>query len=240
MSIGYQSRAGGTYSIALGLRDTAIGNYSIALGYLSNAGGNYSTALGSYANTNGQTGSFVYGDYSSSASVDATAQNQFMARAAGGVVFYSNSTMSSGVSLAAGGGAWSNVSDRNKKELFRVEDGEHILSALAAVPVMSWNYRSQDRSIRHIGPTAQDFYAAFGFGESDTTITTVDIDGVNMLAIQALERRTNELRSAISDLQRLSRSYSDLESRYRTLAEEIARLRDAVASSSKDGAVAGK
>ena len=31
--------------------------------------------------------------------------------------------------------------------------------------------------LRHMGPMAQDFYAAFGLGGSDTTITSVDPDG---------------------------------------------------------------
>ncbi|MHA4739041.1 hypothetical protein [Dyadobacter sp. MSC1_007] len=42
---------------------------------------------------------------------------------------------------------------------------------------------------------AQDFYAAFGAEGigSDTTINSSDIDGVNMAAIQALEKRTRAL-----------------------------------------------
>lgn len=61
--------------------------------------------------------------------------------------------------------------------------------------------KAQAQSIQHLGPTAQDFYAAFGLGESDTTITTTDIDGVNLLAIQALERRTREQAKQIEVLQ---------------------------------------
>jgi trimeric autotransporter adhesin len=47
--------------------------------------------------------------------------------------------------------------------------------------------------VRHLGPTAQDFHAAFGLGGDDTGIGTVDIAGVTLLAVQALERRTAEL-----------------------------------------------
>lgn len=52
---------------------------------------------------------------------------------------------------------------------------------------------------------AQDFYSQFklgGFG-NDTTITTSDIDGVNMLGIQALENRTSELKKEIIALQEI-------------------------------------
>ena len=39
---------------------------------------------------------------------------------------------------------------------------------------------------------AQDFFAAFGLGASDKTISTVDSQGVALLAIQALEQRKGE------------------------------------------------
>ena len=59
-----------------------------------------------------------------------------------------------------------------------------------------------DKTVRHIGPMAQDFHSAFQLGGSgnDTTITTTDIDGVNMLAIQALEKRTAELKIAQQEI----------------------------------------
>ena len=63
------------------------------------------------------------------------------------------------------------------------------------MPITTWNYISQEDKIRHIGPMAQDFYAAFRLGESDTTITTTDIDGINLLGIQALEKRSRELQA---------------------------------------------
>lgn len=102
--------------------------------------------------------------------------------------------MTSGAFLAAGGGAWATLSDRDSKRKLQDEDGESALTKIAAMPIPSWSYLSQDAAIRHLGPMAQDFHAAFGLGDSDTTITTSDIDGVNMLAIQALERRPTDLR----------------------------------------------
>jgi hypothetical protein len=52
-----------------------------------------------------------------------------------------------------------------------------------------WNYESQDASIRHIGPMAQDFKAVFGVGENERYITTVDADGVALAAIQGLNQK---------------------------------------------------
>jgi hypothetical protein len=65
----------------------------------------------------------------------------------------------------------------------------------------SWNYKQQNPQIfRHYGPMAQDFYAAFGkdrYGAigNDTTINSADFDGVNLIAIQALEKRTQKIRA---------------------------------------------
>jgi hypothetical protein len=41
---------------------------------------------------------------------------------------------------------------------------------------------------------AQDFYAAFGVGEDDTHITTVDADGVALAAIQGLYAENQALK----------------------------------------------
>ena len=61
-----------------------------------------------------------------------------------------------------------------------------MLNALAAIPIQSWNYKTQDAAIRHLGPMAQDFQAAFHVGENNTTISTVDAQGVALAAIQGL------------------------------------------------------
>ena len=50
----------------------------------------------------------------------------------------------------------------------------------------------EDDEVRHMGPTAQDFRATFGLGQSELSIGTVDADGVALVAAQALERRSTE------------------------------------------------
>ena len=71
---------------------------------------------------------------------------------------------------------------------------------VAALPITQWNYKVEEDHIKHIGPVAQDFYAAFGLGADDITIATLDEAGVALLAIQALEMRTRELRVAMAEL----------------------------------------
>ncbi len=69
------------------------------------------------------------------------------------------------------------------------------------MPLSTWNYKAQDDSIRHMGPMAQDFHAAFGLGVSDKLIDTIDPDGVALAAIQGLNAlvQENEMRLAEKD-----------------------------------------
>ena len=217
----------GNYSFAVGYDVKASGDKSTAMGLYTEASGHASTAMGYRASTDGHIGSFVYGDNSTSATattVFATADNQFMVRAAGGTIFYSNSGLTSGVSLAPGGGSWASVSDRHKKENFKAEDGEEVLRKIAGMPISSWNYRSQHPSIRHLGPTAQDFYSAFRLGESDTTITTTDIDGINILAIKALEKRTTELKAKVEELEKVRAELAEIKAENLEMKRKMAQF----------------
>ncbi len=65
-------------------------------------------------------------------------------------------------------------------------DGREVMERVAEIPITTWNYESQDSEIRHMGPAAQDLYAAFGLGEDQRYISTVDADGVTLAAIQGL------------------------------------------------------
>lgn len=203
---------------------TANGTF-IGAGISNVANGTRSVNLGSYTNNNNNQGCFIFGDNSTSTPTQNTAANQFMVRAAGGTIFYSNAALTSGVQLAAGGGAWAAVSDVNKKENFQRVDGEEVLTKIANMDIQKWNYIAQEDQIRHLGPTAQDFHAAFGLGESDTTITTVDIDGINLLAVQTLEKRTKELKNQNSALQnQLTNQAQEIEQLKALLQQQNAEL----------------
>jgi uncharacterized coiled-coil protein SlyX len=70
-----------------------------------------------------------------------------------------------------------------------------VLKTLAKVPVEKWNYLwESDDTVRHIGPMAQDFKAAFYPGRDDKTITTLEFDGVALAAIQGLNEMVEEQR----------------------------------------------
>jgi hypothetical protein len=79
-------------------------------------------------------------------------------------------------------------------------DGMDVLERLANLPISSWRYKWEPAGIRHLGPMAQDFQAAFGLGDDDRTIGHVDANGVNMVAIQALYRRLAALEQEVAEL----------------------------------------
>ena len=185
--------ASGLYSLAA-VGGAAYGTFSVALG-LKTTTQTYSSSASAYLP---MAGTFVFGDNSNTYGIylAPTAINQMSMRFANGYRLFTDAFYTTGVTLAPGGGSWTSLSDRRKKEHFRTLNAESLLQKVAALPVSEWNYKSQDSIVRHIGPMAQDFYAAFGLDGvgADTTINTGDIDGVNMAAIQALEARTASLR----------------------------------------------
>jgi hypothetical protein len=175
------------------------------------AGGNNSFAAGYRAKANHQ-GCFVWGD-ATDADVSSSGERQFIVRANGGLWFGRATTAitptiganefistSTGAYLSIAG-EWVSASDRNAKENLAPVDTGRLLARLSQVPVSTWNYTVQDPSIRHIGPMAQDFYAAFGVGEDDRHISTVDADGVALAAIQGLYRQVQEKDGRIAALE---------------------------------------
>jgi regulator of replication initiation timing len=79
-------------------------------------------------------------------------------------------------------------------------DGDAVLQKIRGFAPTSWNYIGHDpKQFRHYGPMAQEFFAAFGHDAqgtigSSTTINAGDIAGILMIGVQALEKRTGELR----------------------------------------------
>jgi len=104
------------------------------------------------------------------------------------------------------------ISDRNRKESFSAVDAQEILAKLVELPVTTWNYTFEDPSIRHIGPMAQDFAAAFEVGATDTMIFQIDADGVAFASIQALHGEVEALQTENAALEeKLARLEARLE-----------------------------
>jgi trimeric autotransporter adhesin len=182
------------------------GGSIIVGGSQNSVGGELALAAGYSANA-AHAGSFVWSDASSSTIFSSTNNNEFCARTTGGVRFQTGA--GTGVKLSAGSGSWASLSDRNAKTNFAKISPRQILAGVASLPLGTWNYKAQDESIRHIGPTAQDFHAAFGVGEDERTITSIDADGVTLAAIQALNELVQEKDIALQAQGKLVRDLAD-------------------------------
>jgi len=177
-------------------------DYATIPGGFGNFATNRAFAAGSTARAN-HIGAFVWGD--TSGVLASTNANSVTMRAAGGYRLFS--TVGVGTFLAPGGGSWAAMSDRNAKENFEPVNPRAVLDKVAALPMTTWNYKTQSKEIRHIGPMAQDFKATFDVGEADTTITSIDADGVALAAIQGLNQKLQE------ELKRRDAENADLKQR---------------------------
>jgi hypothetical protein len=108
-------------------------------------------------------------------------------------------TMGSGA-YCSSAGVWTSVSDRNAKENFTSIAPGDVLAKVVALPITQWKYKVEPAGVRHIGPVAQDFHAAFGFGVSDKAIGTVDEGGVALAAIQGLNQKMEQKETEITEL----------------------------------------
>jgi trimeric autotransporter adhesin len=200
---GQGSTIGGGGGLTEADSNSIRGNYSTIPGGASNRIiGNYAFAAGYRARTE-YNSAFVWG--SSSSTTDSTAafaNYSFTVRCPGGARFYTDHTgAATGVSLSAGGGSWNNLCDVRQKRLHGAVNTSEILSKISQLPLHQWSYKTQNDNIRHIGPTAQDFFAAFKLGESDTTINTLDPDGIALAAIQELAKQNEALRKRVEQLE---------------------------------------
>lgn len=95
------------------------------------------------------------------------------------------------------------TSDRDAKQDIEPADGEAMLASLRALPVRSWRLRhGLGDGATHIGPLAQDFAQAFGLGEDDRHISALDMAGVALAALRALDSRLDEREAELGALRR--------------------------------------
>lgn len=115
-------------------------------------------------------------------------------------------------------------SDRNIKTGFMPVSPEEILGRLAALPIQSWRFTNEAAGVRHVGPMAQDFKAAFDLGNDDKSIAFVDGQGVALAAIQGLNAKLSQKDAEIQTLKArndsLAERLSQLEAAVKLLTEE--------------------
>jgi hypothetical protein len=231
---GESNAAGGEDAVVSGgLLNSANGSDATVPGGEGNvAAGNYSFAAGRRAKADYQ-GAFVWAD-STDADLHSERDDQFRVRANGGVRLDVNSggwvniwqagtgrllDTSTGAFLSQGG-MWTNASARAEKENLAPVDGREVLRRLAQLPIATWNYKTEDPSIRHMGPMAEDF-SVFGLGQDNQHIGTVDADGVSLAAIQGLYQLSQEQAARICQLEEQNAA---LEGRLAALEALVAQL----------------
>ena len=237
-AMGDYTYASGENSTAMGNRTTASGNYSTAMGNRTTASGDYSTALGSKVSTNDQLGAFTIGDSDplSQGTTISGVRDQFVARFNNGYYFMTSGDVNrSGVSISHNGNSWVSICDKNRKENFEPLNGEAILQKLSAINFTSWNYKMQDpKAYRHYGIMAQDFNTAFGKDKygvigNDTTVNPIDMIGIDMAALQALVKRTTELKNENEKLKDKDEAINKKLAEVTELKKEIESLRQSMA-----------
>jgi hypothetical protein len=176
--------------------------------------------MGKFASNNGFSGTFIWSDGSATASADTfrnTANNEFAARATGGFRFRTNLTGTTGCNLPAGSGVFNCTSSRLTKENFELVDGEGVIAKLRTIPVSTWNYITEGQNVRHMGPMAEDFYAAFGLGVNSQSIGVQDLTAVSLAAVKELDERTLELEKKSAEVDQLRAQLSEVMARLAAL-----------------------
>lgn len=102
------------------------------------------------------------------------------------------------------------ASDRDMKRAITPIDEDVVLESFGAMPISTWSYASDGQNVKHLGPMAQDFKAAFQLGVSDKNYDPIDAHGVQMAAIKALLAR----------IHKLERNNADLEARIKQLERQ--------------------
>lgn len=119
--------------------------------------------------------------------------------------------------------SYNTTSDRNTKEHFKSVSARDVLDKVVGLPISEWNFKTAPGEA-HIGPMAQDFYAAFGTGTDDKHIATVDADGVALAAIQGLNQKLEEQKAENAKLKEqndtLAQRLSELEAIVKTITQK--------------------
>jgi hypothetical protein len=111
------------------------------------------------------------------------------------------------------------TSDREAKQDFAEVSPQEMLQKVTALPIRRWEFK-ETPGVAHVGPTAQDFKAAFGLGDTDRGIATVDADGVALAAIQGLnEKVEGGTRKADARIEELEAENAALKARLERLEQ---------------------
>jgi hypothetical protein len=166
--------------------------------YASVSGGTQSYSAAVYAEDDSESGAYSYAVYGISENNIAVygTSNNVSARFQGG-------RSGTGTCSYLGGSGWECSSDKNlKKDLVPV-DSDALLEHLAELPMFEYSMKGDSTSARYVGPTAQDFMAAFHLGSDDKLINTANAQGVALAAAKQLYEKVKQDEAEIAELKKL-------------------------------------
>ena len=239
--IGTRGQGGGGVGLSitnpvgvLGESSTGFGVYGASTNNIG-VRGSAPNGYGVYATSTNGVG--IYGESVNNAGVFGRSTNNNSG-------FFAGGNGGSGTCRYNGGAGWICTSDRNKKENFSPVDARLVLEALAKLPITRWNMKGDSKKTPHIGPVAQDFYAAFGLGEDDKTINSADVQGVALAAIkglsqenQSLKAQNAELARKIADLATQMASLQAMQTKLAAIESRMGRSKSRACRSTPDPAV---
>jgi hypothetical protein len=115
-------------------------------------------------------------------------------------------------------------SDRDSKTAITPVDSRQILETVANLPISTWEYKSS-AGVKHLGPMAQDFHAAFGLGNTPKGISSIDTGGVALAAIKGLNANLKDaIQSKDEEIRSLQRENADLSERLTMLETLVNKL----------------
>lgn len=100
-------------------------------------------------------------------------------------------------------------SDRETKTGIEAIDPRQVLAKVEDLPISTWTRKTGSPTVRHMGPMAQDFAAAFGLGINDRSIAVVDLAGVSLAAIQGLQAELGEKQEQIQQLRQQNDEFAE-------------------------------
>jgi hypothetical protein len=213
-AMGEGSTASGTRSTAMGAATTASGGYATAMGEGSVAPSYAETAVGSY-NTNYTPSSII--NWSAGDRAFVVGNGTPGARSDAFIINKRGDAWLAGTLLQA--------SDRTKKTDIVAVDTATILAGVASLPIATWRYKNDTAT--HLGPMAQDFASAFHLAGTDTSIASVDADGVALAAIQELKKQLDAVKA---DNTSKDKAIAALAADNAALHKELAALKQSLAA----------
>jgi hypothetical protein len=104
----------------------------------------------------------------------------------------SSMTLTAGGDLRTGGALLQNADPASAADEQAVDAGA-TLAALRTLTLASREYSADPTGARHLWPAANDFRSAFALGTADGDISPVDMAGVALVAVKALDARVTAL-----------------------------------------------